>query len=54
MLFLQGIRTMSYVKGKDKNQILEELKDTAEVGSLVYEQQKAALILGAQKILKRL
>jgi hypothetical protein len=36
---------MSYVKGKNKNQILEELKDTPEVGSLVHEQQKAALIV---------
>lgn len=34
---------MSYVKDKDKNQILEELKDTAQVGSQVHEQQKAAL-----------
>lgn len=34
---------MSYVKDKDKNQILDELKDTAQVGSQVHEQQKAAL-----------
>jgi hypothetical protein len=34
---------MSHVKGKDKNQILEELKDIAQVGTQVHEQQKAAI-----------
>ena len=34
---------MSHVKDKDKNQILEELTRTAQVGSLVHEQQKAAI-----------
>ena len=34
---------MSYVDGKDKNQILDELLGTAQVGSEVHEQQKAAL-----------
>jgi len=36
---------MSYVAGKDKNQLLEDLKGTAQVGSQVHEQQKAAIIV---------
>ena len=34
---------MSYVRGKSKNEILEEMVSTAQVGSSVHEQQKAAL-----------
>jgi hypothetical protein len=34
---------MSYVSGKDKNEILEALNGTAQVGSTVHEQQKAAI-----------
>jgi hypothetical protein len=34
---------MSHVVGKDKNEILESLTKTAQVGSSVHEQQKAAI-----------
>lgn len=34
---------MSYVEGKDKNQILEELLKVAQPSSAVHEQQKAAI-----------
>jgi len=34
---------MSYVSGKDKNEILEALNGTAQVGSTIHEQQKAAI-----------
>jgi hypothetical protein len=34
---------MSHVLGKDKNEILESLTKTAQVGSSVHEQQKAAI-----------
>ena len=34
---------MSYIENKDKNQILESLMDTAQVGSQVHEQLKAAI-----------
>lgn len=34
---------MSYVSGKTKNEILDGMVDTAQVGSPVHEQQKAAL-----------
>lgn len=34
---------MSYVKDKDKNQILEQLKGVANVGTPVHEQMKAAI-----------
>ena len=33
----------SYVEGKDKNQILKEMAVTAQPGSLIHEQQKAAI-----------
>lgn len=36
---------MSYVKNKDKNQILEELVGTAQAGSQVHEQQKSAILV---------
>ncbi|EFO40855.1 TPA: hypothetical protein ACPJ0G_001221 [Vibrio alginolyticus] len=36
---------MSYVKDKNKNQILEELVSTAELGTKVHEQQKSAIIV---------
>ena len=36
---------MSYVKGKNKEQILDELKGTAEPGSVVHEQQKMGIIV---------
>ncbi|MEW6025692.1 MAG: hypothetical protein AB1599_00145 [Planctomycetota bacterium] len=34
-----------YVKDKDKNQILSELKGTALPGSVVHEQQKMAIMI---------
>ena len=34
---------MSYIKGKSKTQVLEELAGTAQVGSQIHEQQKAAI-----------
>ena len=34
-----------YIKGKDKNQLLNELKGTAEVGSIVYEQMRMAIFV---------
>lgn len=34
---------LSYVKDKDKNQILEEMSETAQPGSSIHEQQKAAI-----------
>ena len=36
---------MSHVKGKNKNQILEEMCGTAQVGSIVHEQQKMAIMV---------
>ncbi|MBM5096493.1 hypothetical protein J8B39_23400 [Vibrio parahaemolyticus] len=36
---------MSYVEGKDKNQILSEMVGTAQAGSQVHEQQKAAIVV---------
>jgi hypothetical protein len=38
-----GDSTLSYVKDKNKNQILDEMEDTALVGSLIHEQQRAAI-----------
>lgn len=35
----------SYIKDKDKNQLLNELKDTAQVGSPVYEQMRMAIFV---------
>lgn len=34
-----------YVKGKNKNQLLSELKDTAYAGSQVHEQMKAGILV---------
>jgi hypothetical protein len=34
---------VSYIEGKNKTQVLDELAGTAEVGSKIHEQQKAAL-----------
>ncbi len=34
-----------YIKGKDKNQILEEMTKTAQPGSPVHEQQKMAIMV---------
>ena len=34
---------MSYIEGKNKTQVLDELAGTAQVGSQIHEQQKAAL-----------
>lgn len=34
---------MSYIKDKSKNQILDEMECSAQVGSLIHEQQKAAI-----------
>jgi hypothetical protein len=36
---------VAYVKGKTKNQILEELTGTAEPGSPVHEQQKMGILV---------
>jgi len=36
---------MSYVKGKTKNEILEEMKGTAHAHSVVQEQQKMGIIV---------
>lgn len=36
---------MSHVEGKSKNQILDELVGTAQVGSPVHAQQKSAIIV---------
>ena len=36
---------MSYVKDKDKNEILEAMVGTAQAGSQVHEQQKSAIIV---------
>ncbi|ENM8064921.1 hypothetical protein ACUOEB_004183 [Vibrio vulnificus] len=36
---------MSFVEGKSKEQILEEMRDVAEPGSVVHEQQKAGIIV---------
>ena len=36
---------MSYVEGKNKNEILEELVKTANPNSVVHEQQKAGIIV---------
>lgn len=36
---------MSHVKGRSKNQILEDMKGTAQVGSPVHEQQKMGIIV---------
>ncbi len=34
-----------YIKGKDKNELLADLIDTAHVGSQVHEQQKTAIMV---------
>jgi hypothetical protein len=34
---------VSYIEGKNKTQVLNELAGTAQVGSQIHEQQKAAL-----------
>jgi len=34
---------VSYIEGKNKTQVLDELAGTAQVGSQIHEQQKAAL-----------
>lgn len=36
---------MSHVKGTSKDQILEEMTRTAEVGSRVHEQQKMGIVV---------
>ncbi len=36
---------MSYVKGKSKDQILEDMPKTARVGSHIHEQQKMGIIV---------
>ena len=43
----------SYVKGKNKNQILEELYGTAEPNSVVHEQQKMAIFVRCTEDLER-
>lgn len=43
----------SYVKGKDKNQILEEMYGTAQPRSVVHEQQKSAIIVRCTEDLER-
>ena len=36
---------MSYVQGKTKSEILDEMAGTAQPGSPIHEQQKAAIIV---------
>ena len=36
---------MSYVKGKNKNTILQDMYGTAQPGSVVHEQQKMGIIV---------
>lgn len=36
---------MSYVKGKTKSEILDEMTGTAQPGSQIHEQQKAGIIV---------
>ncbi len=42
-MFMYWRNSMSYIKGKDKNQILDDLAGTAKPGSQIHEQQKAAI-----------
>lgn len=44
---------MSYIRDKDKNQILEELYGTAEPGSTVHEQQKMGIIVRCTEDLEK-
>ena len=44
---------VSYVAGKDKNTILEEMKGTAQPGSAVHEQQKSAIVVRCTEDLER-
>jgi hypothetical protein len=39
---------MSFVKNKTKSEILEEMAGTAQPGSQIHEQQKAAIIVPGQ------
>ena len=43
---------MAYVKGKDKNEILEAMVGTAEPGSPVHEQQKMGIVVRATEDLE--
>ena len=43
----------SYVEGKDKNQILKEMYTTAQPGSVVHEQQKAAIMVRCTEDLEK-
>lgn len=36
---------MSYVQGKTKSEILDEMADTAQTGSQIHEQQKSGIIV---------
>ena len=39
------MKASNYAEGKSKNEILEDMADTAEVGSVVHEQQKAGIVV---------
>lgn len=43
----------SYIRGKDKNQLLNELKDTAMPGSEVYEQMRMAIFVRTAEDLEK-
>jgi len=43
----------SYVRNKDKNQILEEMYTTAKPGSVVHEQQKMAIMVRCTEDLEK-
>ncbi|EHY0959438.1 TPA: hypothetical protein RQL27_004445 [Vibrio vulnificus] len=49
---------MSFVEGRSKEQILEEMRDVAQPGSVVHEQQKAGIIVRStqdiEKVLQEL
>ena len=42
-----------YVEGKDKNEILDALYGTAEVGSRVHEQQKMGIVVRCTEDLEK-
>ena len=43
----------NYVKGKNKNQILKEMNETARPNSVIYEQQKAAILVRCTEDLEK-
>lgn len=44
---------MSYVKDKSKEQILDEMYSTAQPGTIVHEQQKAAILVRCTQDLEK-